>query len=386
MPEKASLTLEESGDLNVNIGYGNGACIGGNGNSPEDGESSGRVIINKGNISIHSQFASGIGGGSSTNETYKKGGNGGNVTINGGKVSIYTSHTAIGGGRSNVRGERPNGGNITIRGGTLRWGNTIGTGKLGTITIDGGSANGSMDAEPKNSSKTNLYRTEVDLTSVYGKNSLVTNARINGYDYSMNDIYTDGDGKVYLYLPENTGTQKTVASFDSDNYAGRVTSTGPNILKKMIPLSVEVGTVTSDSASLKVEAKSGNEIYYLAGSEAFSEGSEIEAAAGAQSKTMSRESDNIEISGLTEDTQYTYYLTAKDGDEYSNVIPVRFTTSKIKLQFRDSGVEEGTLVAGGNYGQKLSGINPSPSSGCRVLGKNGIEVKGSWKFNDHQFI
>jgi uncharacterized protein YegJ (DUF2314 family) len=183
-------------------------------------------------------------------------GSGGTVTISGGTVNATGGNNGgagIGGGGSVSGGG--SGGTVTITGGTVNatgggysdqgsGGAGIGGGNKGiggTVTICGGTVNatgGNADAEDigkgaggadrgtlqnNSTEKTPVSLTTVTLsgvTAVTAVSSLTTNA---GYSYGINDVYTDANGRLYLYLPENTVTSAATAA--SASYAGSVTTT-----------------------------------------------------------------------------------------------------------------------------------------------------------------
>lgn len=204
---------------------GRGTGIGGSGYAPSmdgrdaTGEDCGTVIINGGTITTNR-----IGGGDG--DTYHmftsyRGGHGGTVTINGGRVTVTDR---IGGGNGGngipaavAGGNGGNGSNLTINGGVVSinkiCGGTAGIGYTlliriegtpggpGTLTIKGGSVQiSSTQPTPKNKSYT-LFLTTVTLDGVTSaKNIKAVTANLE-IVYGTNDMKTDNNGKLYLWLP-----------------------------------------------------------------------------------------------------------------------------------------------------------------------------------------
>lgn len=155
-----------------NHGGANGSGIGGGSGKEKDGGTA-TISISGGILD-----ASSIGGGNSTNAS----GAIATVTVSGGTTICET----IGGGFSNINGY-----------------------ENGFVYVTGGSLNAAMSAIPQ-VSKTNssmLYLTRVSILDI--DNNQLTNSQIdtlifrNSYDYGENDLYTDKEGIVYLWLPRN---------------------------------------------------------------------------------------------------------------------------------------------------------------------------------------
>lgn len=203
-------------------------------------------------------------------------GKGGTVTINGGTVQATSnsSGAAIGVGDSgilgtvnitggqitaaayNKKGNPSNsgaaigcgyfyetGGEINISGGTINitngYQNGIGYGHYKssasgsssiTITITGGSICNlyQMGGTPVNGSNAPVYKTKVDLSDVSGiaANQAVSGT-ITGCDYyGFNDVYTDANTCLYLYLPAGV----TTATFGGQKFEGTVSAVDGNVL------------------------------------------------------------------------------------------------------------------------------------------------------------
>ncbi len=227
-------TVTISGGKVYAYGGSGGAGIGG-GRSDN-----GTVTISGGEVNAYGSGSAGIGGG--------VGGNGGTVTISGGKVYAYGGN--IGGGSGGPNSDGGDGGTVTISGGTVTaasiGGGSGGNGSVGgagSCVITGGSVNvNTMGPIPTNGSST-VYLTTVTLDDMAGAPvtsgflSALT-ARLSGsaYAYGIKDMYTDTDGKLYLYLPDNAVTSE--AGSAGVRYTGSVTTA--------ITASASKGTLTEN--------------------------------------------------------------------------------------------------------------------------------------------
>ena len=177
------------------------------------------------------ESAAGIGGGN--------GGNGSNIAISGGVVTASAGMFAAGiGGGSSGSGSRGVGSNITISGGTVRTlcpsednmcdeiGSGISAAAASGIVITGGSVSTQYTPLTNATDGTNpVYRTVVDLSKEYGKETAVDNVWETGY--GMKDVQTDQDGKIYLYLPDSNGEQTKIL-FNKTYYAGSISKDNAN--------------------------------------------------------------------------------------------------------------------------------------------------------------
>lgn len=329
--EGSALTIDGNGSLEVRNPSEYGTGIGG---YYKDAlsidqrikEGVGTIRIEGGTLTVSGQKGAGIG-----NSYSYSGGNPGSIEIASGTV-IATSNTgaAIGGGYD---AKSPA---ITISGGTVT-ANRIGAGSGsksgGPLAITGGTISTAASGKPSiisvaatNASGTPVYYTKANVSAIYGATTAVTSASITDYTYGFNDVKTDASGSLHLFLPASAESTKTTAIFNGVTYDGTITSTEPNTLKKYVPLAVSKGTVTNTGATLYVMANSGNTICYAASGTPLSEGSAVWGASDVQSIAASGGTQTITLSGLTEGSTYTYYLAAKEGDDYSDVTAVTFTT------------------------------------------------------------
>ena len=195
--------------------WGSGAGIGsGAGCSEEDG--GGVVSISGGTVSAAGGEAggAGIGGGFDGSAGF-----GSTVFISGGTVSAtgYGGGAGIGSGSGGGFASNVNGGAVAISGGTILAGGNDGGAGIGggwgcggaSIVISGGSVRASsLDSEPVNRSGVNVYRTVVMLEESPGaavrNKTVCLLAAVTAAAYEINDLGTDDEGKLYLYLPADT--------------------------------------------------------------------------------------------------------------------------------------------------------------------------------------
>lgn len=164
--ELSSGTIIINGGTIIANGRGNSAGIGG-----YDGGNNGTVIINGGNVTAKGgRYAAAIGGG--------RNGSGGNIIINGGTVKAIAGTEGYGIGEGANRDSQSDKPNIVITGGS----------------VDTPNFNGNVPTDGKNN---NVYKVTVE--GLTDSSNIVLSEMPN--NYGTNDIKTDGDGKVYLYLP-----------------------------------------------------------------------------------------------------------------------------------------------------------------------------------------
>ena len=234
------LTIGGSGALTA-TGGNYGAGIGG-GKYQEGG----RITITSGTIEAYNNYgAAGIGGGFGDIGSPCSGGE---ITITGGRVTAAAGSgmgAGIGGGGNGGCGGAVTitGGNVTASGGSMGGasGAGIGGGEQGgggSITITGGSINalaGTDGAEPighganaddsgslKNSGGENVFLTMISLQGVNAPRALTSFTASRAY--GVNDVFTDVQGRLYFYLPQNTLTVAAQAA--GREYTGSITTTG----------------------------------------------------------------------------------------------------------------------------------------------------------------
>ena len=249
-----SVTGTDSDELHTYAVYG-GAAIGGiylNSWSPAYKQTySGAIYIKGGKITATGGYgAAGIGG---ANEGYNNGGiyiSGGIVNATGGKYSSsdsWENGAGIGGGGYEY------GGTVVISGGTVtanapdlyNGGAGIGGGSPysghASIKITGGSVLASsasaaaLGVTPVDSTGSAVYLTT--LTVPDAASTMVTSLTVkqgeNTLSYGSDNIQTDANGKLYLYLPASASvtTVDLAAGGKTYSYSGTVNANNSNILK-----------------------------------------------------------------------------------------------------------------------------------------------------------
>lgn len=209
--ENTSLTIT----LESNVGsllaqaLGESAAIGGSVSDRFNFTNIGDITINGGNIRAESKYrCAAIGSGREGQGVSK-------ITINGGYITAVTSDittgTSIGATGDNPLAPSPaSGGTITIAGGTLIALNNNEIGAIGNKTTDV-AANviiygGSVYFDPKISNVVPVDNSgkEVFLKTICGLKPNTKLAVLGGVSHWPWETYVDTNGKLYLWLPENS--------------------------------------------------------------------------------------------------------------------------------------------------------------------------------------
>ena len=226
VPAGATLVIGGTGKLIARGGSaGNGAGIGGGRNQytePNTNRDAGIITINSGVIdATGGPYGAGIGG-ASYDPSSGSSVNGGIITINGGEITARSTSSTHGG--AGIGGGFNGGGEITIKGGTVIATGGYNNGASGAEAI--GSGSGSPAAFL---STVRIYGGSVKTLSPMRIHSTLRNTAGNVYlaivtvqDNSGNPLSnteisckagaasftakTDGDGKLYLWLPEGDNT------------------------------------------------------------------------------------------------------------------------------------------------------------------------------------
>ena len=218
--------IEAAGDLIINAtvadtldgkGAGRSAAIG----TTKDTPAGGNITINGGVIYAQSGSESAAIGASNAGRL-------GNITINGGQIH------AVGGAYSSAIGAAYcstgasvitiNGGMVEAKAGSYCSNRSIGKGNKshrGTVNIVvmGGSimakgSKGEMDGVIEEATNGTEAVMPLVLTLPEASSVLVTEGYVGnvtlGADYGIKDVYTDAEGKLYFYLPENAKDAEAV--------------------------------------------------------------------------------------------------------------------------------------------------------------------------------
>ena len=213
------------------FGGNHGAGIGGGNDS-----SNGAVTLSGGIISANGGLmAAGIGGGSE--------GAGGTVTVLNGTITATGGLDASGIGG----GSLGNGGDIRILGGTVKA--SGGVGRIGAG--QGGTNQGTL----RNGAGDNVY---LNVFTIAEKaNKAITEGSIDGVAcidgapvgnaYSIKDVYTDAEGKVYLYLPATSEDNLVRLTADETTYGKVYTRTASENSQTLLIMTV-VNVSMADAA------------------------------------------------------------------------------------------------------------------------------------------
>ena len=220
VPEKASLEITKESEGHSLTAQGTQNDFGGAGIGANTDEIAGAITINGGNLDIiGGDCASAIGGGTAYNRKDIRA-DATSIIINGGTINAKKGNGAavIGGGHgfgysynNTLNGK---GGIIKITGGTIITDGTIGhegDGSTTSITITGGSISASCSITPTSGS-VNLEKKEITGLAAYAKVTALSGAD----GYSTEDMYADGNGKLYLWLPSdaNPAVSESIAPVD----------------------------------------------------------------------------------------------------------------------------------------------------------------------------
>ena len=350
-PGGAGGSIEISGGTIVAIGDRGGAGIGGGDGPGGDG---GSIKISGGTVTATGGGDSGAGiGGSSVGDGGSIEIGGGTITATGGAAGIY------GDGGAGIGGGRGRGGNIAISGGSVSArGGIGGSGHSGGKSINGTLTNGLMPPE-------NVCLTTVTIEDAVSPvaSTLVSSLTTNtSYIYGANDMKTDTDGKLYLYLPENTRT--TAAKTTALRYTGKVTTTADPVTSSgtLSPDTV-VPAVSSVTPSGTCSPQNGNvaitfdeEMSAGSGTVALSENGTDYTPLTVGSWSAGNTAYMSDYSGLKYNTQYTVKVEGFQDFNGNTMLPDTghtFTTlSNSDASLSGLSISQGALspaFAGGTY-------------------------------------
>ena len=428
----------------VNASSLSGAGIGsGYGYAPGDPAITAKIEIHGGMITAYSGQGACIGSGKDSSSE---------VLIDGGTICLNNKEAwsrdaaHIGKGAANSTRAQTD---VTIAGGTIH---LINAGAYIKIPMIYGweQVDGNWQKNTAKDGKDNpVYYTTADLTGIYENNTLVKKAGIEGEgsSYGFQDVRTDSNGKIYMYLPESEAVK---ASFGGVEFTGTVKAdTDENVLERKQTSIDYQREVLKNTALYDLEyAESENSESWTkirAGGEASltkildnqpENAREItlyvrKAAAGSTAgeaaaitipvrpakpdkitkvtKTSNSikiveptdakyeygiaESESGELQWRTEKTftspkpANTYYITlrvkATDNSFASKSADRLSVTTPDILQFKGPAGDV-SFEANGTYGQTLSEIPVRLAEGFQVVNYNRSPVLGTWKFSADQ--
>ena len=235
-------------------GNGGSGTSGGNGGSGGSGGSGGTITISGGIVTVPGEnyvkidgSSGGSGGAGGSNYSSGAGGNGGSggsggdVIITGG--TILPSGSGTNNGIGGAKGENGgNGGGGSGGPATRPSGSAGAAGTLSSCVVTGGNVNANIGCIPTTGGETpvNVYYTVVRLGGA--SNASVTELTLlkgaETIPYGINDMYTDANGWLYVYLPayeESITTAITAGGTSYGGYNGLIRSTAtystPNVIK-----------------------------------------------------------------------------------------------------------------------------------------------------------
>ena len=195
----------------VNISGGTVHATGGSGISGAGGAGIGGGYFSSGTVNIsggtvHATGGSGISGagGAGIGGGYFSSGT---VNISGGTVHATGGSGISGAGGAGIGGGYFSSGTVNISGGSVR-----AAGNGGGKDIGGGADSSDHGTLKNGEGGANVYLTTVTLEGVNAVTP-VASITTGAYAYGIRDMFTDADGKLYLYLPE--GTETTAAQTET---------------------------------------------------------------------------------------------------------------------------------------------------------------------------
>jgi len=429
----------------VNASSLSGAGIGsGYGYAPGDPAITAKIEIHGGMITAYSGQGACIGSGKDSSSE---------VLIDGGTICLNNKEAwsrdaaHIGKGAANSTRAQTD---VTIAGGTIH---LINAGAYIKIPMIYGweQVDGNWQKNTAKDGKDNpVYYTTADLTGIYENNTLVKKAGIEGEgsSYGFQDVRTDSNGKIYMYLPESEAVK---ASFGGVEFTGTVKAdTDENVLERKQTSIDYQREVLKNTALYDLEyAESENSESWTkirAGGEASltkildnqpenareitlyvrkaAAGSTAGEAAAITIPVRPAKPDPIQITNVTKDSYLIKAGTAVSGCEYGisesvdgelqwqsgtwfkNRKPANtyYITLRVKAtdnSFASKSADRLSVTtpdilrfqgpagdvsfeANGTYGQTLSEIPVQLAEGFRVVNSRGTEVSGEWSFSKEQ--
>ena len=439
-------------------------------------ERTGKIVIEGGTVNASSWQGAGIGSGygyAPGNQAITA-----DIEIHGGMITAYSEQGAcIGSGKSSSSKVLIDGGTICLDNRDKGYRNVAHIGKGAEnstlpqtdVTITGGTicligANGYVSRpiiygwemvdrngrqnKPKDANGNPVYFTTADLTGIYENNTLVEKAGIEGSYYGFQDVRTDANGKLYMYLPASEAVK---ASFGGVEFTGKVEEgRDENVLEReqtSIDYQKEVLKNTalyeleyaeSKSAASWEKIPEGGEVslteildnrpesateitLYVrkaaVGSAAAGEATEIKLPARpakpAQITKVTKTNYTIRIDEPTNDN-YEYgiaesadgklqwqtekkFTLLNPGQTYYVTLRVKATDNSFASKSADrlsvttpdilqfqGPAGDVSFEANGTYGQTLSEIPVQLAAGFKVVNYSGSTVSGTWSFSVNQ--
>ena len=246
--------------------------------------------------------AAGIGGGARGGKLKAFNVSGGYVVGQAGYASQSNDKASdIGGGGSDVKLSKDD--NFKITGGTVI-GNLSSEPK--TIIIDGGSVSDNIN-NAKRSTGTSVYQTRMQLDNPYYE---VNNLKCSDAKYLTNDIFSDGNAVVYLYLPA-TGQDNSYADFEEYHYYGTTSTNGLGWIKRPLELSFkepQYDAVVGNDFVLKLDdAHISCDIEFTVVGDCVTKTSSIDCAPGAEIRMICEDFGEFQVKAQTKNLNSNMY-------------------------------------------------------------------------------
>ncbi len=432
----------------------------------------GTIVINGGTIEATSYQGAGIGSGVGVSkqvaveERTKT-----NIEIHGGSIIAGSSSGAsIGSGNDGAANVMIDGGTIGLKGANNPSSQYADIGKgqsnsscaITSVMVKGGSIymtdvrrnpvlagwkqneNQGWERElPTDGKDSAVYYTTADLSTVYGAKVKVENASLQDISYGFEDIYTNSQGKIGIYLPAAASVE---ATFDGIHYNGKVEAgSNSNVLERDLTTinykeellnnssqtvvefaqskdasqwtAIPVGGAESLTAILDAQLDNAAEFSLYVRKQGSSEVTEIKIPArpgkpkqvddvmrsydyiavrnynaayeygiadGESATSAVRWQDSGRFDGLQ--AAHTYHLVARikatESQFASKPSDIKTVTTQDVLRIAGSGDKE--FITSGTYGQPLSQVTVQMADGYCVVNAHDQTVSGTWNWSVNQ--
>ena len=431
----------------------------------------GTIVINGGTIEATSYQGAGIGSGVGVSkqvaveERTKT-----NIEIHGGSIIAGSSSGAsIGSGNDGAANVMIDGGTIGLKGtkdfpsqcADIGKGQSNSSYAITSVMVKGGSIymtdvrrnpvlagwkqneNQGWERElPTDGKDSAVYYTTADLSTVYGAKVKVENASLQDISYGFEDVYTNSQGKIGIYLPAAASVK---ATFDGIHYNGKVEAgSDSNVLERDLTTinykeellnnssqtvlefaqskdasqwtPIPVGGSASLTDILDAQADNATEFSLYVRKQGSSEVTEIKIPArpgkpkmvnvmssyyyiavlnynaayeygiadGGSATSAVRWQDSNRIDGLQ--AAHTYHLVARikatESQFASKPSDIKTVTTQDVLRIAGSGDKE--FITSGTYGQPLSQVTVQMADGYCVVNAHDQTVSGTWNWSVNQ--
>ena len=431
----------------------------------------GTIVINGGTIEATSYQGAGIGSGVGVSkqvaveERTKT-----NIEIHGGSIIAGSSSGAsIGSGNDGAANVMIDGGTIGLKGtkdfpsqcADIGKGQSNSSYAITSVMVKGGSIymtdvrrnpvlagwkqneNQGWERElPTDGKDSAVYYTTADLSTVYGAKVKVENASLQDISYGFEDVYTNSQGKIGIYLPAAASVK---ATFDGIHYNGKVEAgSDSNVLERDLTTinykeellnnssqtvlefaqskdasqwaPIPVGGSASLTDILDAQADNATEFSLYVRKQGSSEVTEIKIPArpgkpkmvnvmssyyyiavlnynaayeygiadGGSATSAVRWQDSNRFDGLQ--AAHTYHLVARikatESQFASKPSDIKTVTTQDVLRIAGSGDKE--FITSGTYGQPLSQVTVQMADGYCVVNAHDQTVSGTWNWSVNQ--